>query len=102
MLIFAYFFRYFSRLLVMKINLTGHKKYTGDARRLEDAAREASSALPLILSTLNKVSPAEVHKELENLQSLLKMDIRIMEGIALPVLLARKVHSYLSYTFHCK
>nr|XP_022325825.1 uncharacterized protein LOC111125893 [Crassostrea virginica] len=91
MLIFAYFFRYFSRLLVMKINLTGHKKYTGDARRLEDAAREASSALPLILSTLNKVSPAEVHKEVENLQSLLKLDIRIMEGIALPVLLARKV-----------
>ena len=30
-LIFAYFFRYASRLLVMKINLTGYKKYAGDA-----------------------------------------------------------------------
>ena len=53
MLIFAYFFRSFSRLLVMKINLTGYTKYLGDVRRLEYAAWEASSALPLILSTLN-------------------------------------------------
>ena len=37
----------------MKINLTGYTKYAGDARRLEDAACEASSALPLIFSTLN-------------------------------------------------
>ena len=78
----------------MKINLTGYKKCKGDARRLEVAAREASSALPF---TPNTVSPVDVHKEVENLQSLLK---RIMEGIALQILLARKVRSYLSYTFN--
>ena len=91
------FSRYFSRLLVMKINLTGYKKCTGDARRLEDAAREASSALPFILSTPNTVSPVDVHKEVENLQFLLK---RIMEGIALQILLARKVRYYLSFTLN--
>ena len=81
----------------MKINLTGYKKCTGDARRLEDAAREASSALPFILSTPNTVSPVDVHKEVENLQSLLKW---IMEGIALQILLARKVRYYLSFTLN--
>lgn len=78
-------------MFVLKIEKTKHQKKTGDARRLEDAAREASSALPMVLSALNTVTAADVNKEVENLQSVLRMDIRILEGIALPMVLARMV-----------
>ncbi|XP_061190558.1 uncharacterized protein LOC133198484 [Saccostrea echinata] len=82
-------YKYFSRLFVMKIEKTKHQKNTGDARVLEDAARDASSALPVVLCSLNSVRAADVNKEVANLRSLLKMDIRILEGIALPMVLAR-------------
>ncbi|XP_062584752.1 uncharacterized protein LOC134246404 [Saccostrea cucullata] len=82
-------FRYFSRLFVMKIEKTSHQKKTGDAKALEDAARDASSALPVVLCHLNSLTAAEVNKEVENLRPTLKMDIRILEGIALPMALAR-------------
>lgn len=78
-------------MFVLNIEKTKHQKKTGDAIRLEDAAREASSALPVVLSALNTVTAADVNKEVENLQSVLRMDIRILEGIALPMVLARMV-----------
>lgn len=79
-------------MFVIKINKTKHQKKTGDAKRLEDAAREASSALPVVLSSLNTVTSADVNKEVENLRSILgSMDIRMLEGIALPMVLARMV-----------
>lgn len=79
-------------MFVIKINKTKHQKKTGDAKRLEDAAREASSALPVVLSSLNTVTSADVNKEVENLRSIVgSMDIRMLEGIALPMVLARMV-----------
>lgn len=79
-------------MFVIKIDKTKLQKKTGDATRLEDAAREASSALPVVLSGLNTVTAADVNKEMENLRSILGlMDIRILEGIALPMVLARMV-----------
>lgn len=64
---------------------------TGDARRLEDAAREASSTFPVVLSGLNAVTATDVNKDVQNLQSVLGMDIKILEGIVLPMILARMV-----------
>lgn len=76
---------------VIKINKTKHQRKTGDARRLEDAARKASSTFPVVLSGLNSVTATDVNKEMQDLQSVLGMDIKILEGIALAMILARMV-----------
>lgn len=76
---------------MIKINKTKHQRKTGNARRLEDAAREASSAFPVVLSGLISVTAIDVNKEMQNMQSVLGMNIKILEGIALPVILARMV-----------
>lgn len=76
---------------MIKIKKTKHQRKTGDARRLEDAAREASSTFPVVLSGLNAVTATDVNKDVQNLQSVLGMDIKILEGIVLPMILARTV-----------
>lgn len=76
---------------MIKIKKTKHQRKTGDARRLEDAAREASSTFPVVLSGLNAVTATDVNKDVQNLQSVLGMDIKILEGIVLPMILARMV-----------
>lgn len=76
---------------MIKIKKTKHQRKTGDARRLEDAAREASSTFPVVLSGLNAVTATYVNKDVQNLQSVLGMDIKILEGIVLPMILARMV-----------
>lgn len=76
---------------MIKINKTKHQRKTGDARRLEDAAREASSTFPVVLSGLISVTAIDVNKEMQTMQSVLGMNIKILEGIALPVILARMV-----------
>lgn len=53
---------------MIKINKTKHQGKTGDARGLEDAAREASSTFPVVLSGLNSVTATDVNKEMQNLQ----------------------------------
>lgn len=64
----AYFLKYVSKLFVIKINKTKHQRKRGDARGLEDAAREASSTFPVVLSGLNSVTATDVNKEMQNLQ----------------------------------
>lgn len=85
------FFKYFSNFFGIKINKTKHQRKTGDARRHEDAAREASSDFPVVLSGRNSVTATDVNKEIQNLQSVLGMDIKTLEGIALPMVPARMV-----------
>lgn len=85
------FLKYFNNFFVIKIKKTKHQRKTGDARRLEDAAREASSTFPVVLSGLNAVTATDVNKDVQNLQSVLGMDIKILEGIVLPMILARMV-----------
>ncbi|XP_055998944.1 uncharacterized protein LOC130047614 isoform X5 [Ostrea edulis] len=77
-----------STLCPENLSTQGQKK-TGDARILEEAAKASSSALPLILNIMSGLSHDDIHKEVEKIQTV-EMDIRILEGIALPTILARQ------------
>jgi hypothetical protein len=77
-------------LLIIKVTPIKEKK-SGDARILEDAAKAASSALPLVLKAMETLDNDDVQKEVKSLNKHCQLDIRILEGIALAVLLARQV-----------
>lgn len=81
--------KYFSRLFVMKINKTQRKKQTGEAKTLEDAATTASCAFPLVLQELNKVTLQDFQEAVTALE--FDTDIHILEGIALPLVCAKKI-----------
>eukprot|EP00105_Crassostrea_gigas_P036528 XP_019920676.1 PREDICTED: uncharacterized protein LOC105322964 [Crassostrea gigas] len=81
--------KYFSRLFVMKINKTQRKKQTGEAKTLEDAAMTASCALPLVLQELNKTTINDIQEAVTAIE--FDTDIRILEGIALPLVCAKKI-----------
>jgi hypothetical protein len=85
-LVFQIPYRYFSRLLVIKVTPIKEKK-SGDARILE----AASSALPLVLRDMETLESGDVQKEVKVLSKHCQLDIRILEGIALAVVLARQV-----------
>lgn len=73
----------------MKINKTQRKKQTGEAKTLEDAAMTASCALPLVLQELNKTTINDIQEAVTAIE--FDTDIRILEGIALPLVCAKKV-----------
>lgn len=70
----------------MKINKTQRKKQTGEAKTLEDAAMTASCALSLVLQELNNITIQDIKEAITALE--FDMDIRILEGIALPLVCA--------------
>lgn len=72
---------------MIKIGKTKHHIKTDDKRRLEDACREAASAITVVLSGLTLVTA----KEVENLQAVQGMDIMILEGIILRMVQAKRI-----------
>lgn len=73
-------------LFVMKINKIQRKKQTGEAKTLEDAAMTASCALSFVLQELNNITIQDIKEAITALE--FDMDIRILEGIALPLVCA--------------
>lgn len=60
----------------------------GDGATLEGAARKASSSLPILLQ-MGKVTKEELVNEMTAIQ--LEHDIYILDGVAIPLAICRKV-----------
>ena len=90
-------FRHYTRLVVLKMMELRHPKRTGDAVRLETAARNASAALPVVLKCLNDIRIEEVHEETNKIRELIAADLRVIQGLSVPLVAARKVEICFHY-----
>lgn len=70
----------------MKINKIQREKQT---KTLQDAANTASCSLPLVPQELNKITIQYIQETITALDFV--TDIHILEGIALPLVCAKKV-----------
>ena len=75
-------FRFFSRILLLKLEPLDNDKRPGDARRLELKAAEASAALPLVLQVLHHLDENDVFEEMNRLQQIAGFKLRMVGGIA--------------------
>lgn len=60
-----------------------YQRKMGDVRRYEDVVREVFFDFLVVLLGLNLVIVMDVNKEIQNMQLVLGMDIKILEGIVL-------------------
>ncbi|VDI56066.1 Hypothetical predicted protein [Mytilus galloprovincialis] len=83
-------FRYFSRVLVIKVEPQTKEKRPGDAKVLEDHCKLASAAFPIVLNALSTITMEQVHQETVTMQTKIPAaDPRILEGIAYPLCVAK-------------
>lgn len=68
-----------------------YQRKIGDVRRFEDVVREVFFIFLVVLLGLNVVIVIYVNKDVQNLQLVLGMDIKILEGIVLLMIFVRMV-----------
>ena len=66
-------------------------KQPGVARRLESCADKASSALPILLKCLWSLEDQDIHTCTDELSRKVSVDLRIVEGLAVPLAAAKQV-----------
>jgi hypothetical protein len=90
----TYIFRYSSRLCVIRFEKLDKRKKPGEGAELEELATAASTAMPYLLSVGQSLTRNTIGIETEALQDQLPTaDIRVLEELAVPVAVARKVGS---------
>ena len=67
------------------------KKKPGFARRLESCADKASSVLPVLLKCLWSLEDQDIHACTDKLSRKVSVDLRIVEGLAIPLAAAKQV-----------
>ncbi|WAR28449.1 hypothetical protein MAR_014153 [Mya arenaria] len=82
--------RYYTRLCVIKMEPSSVEKVPGAARQLEALARDASSALPVVLKGMFNITASEVHETTAGIMPHLPGDIRVAEGVAVALTATQK------------
>ncbi|XP_052780058.1 uncharacterized protein LOC128217159 [Mya arenaria] len=83
--------RYYTRLCVIKMEPSSVEKVPGAARQLEALARDASSALPVVLKGMFNITASEVHETTAGIMPHLPGDIRVAEGVAVALTATQKI-----------
>jgi hypothetical protein len=66
-------------------------KQPGEAGILQNFAGSASSPLSILLKAIHDISPEEVHNCIRELMDKMPCDLRVLEGLSVPLTAARKV-----------
>ncbi|XP_076071798.1 uncharacterized protein LOC143043309 [Mytilus galloprovincialis] len=78
----------FKQLVVFPLDTLNREKQPGEGIHVQDMARNASSALPVVMSALNSIKLEDIEQEVARLPDI-NGDNRVQVGIAVPILVAR-------------
>ena len=93
-------YRYHTRMCILKMNTVEGQRTPGTGRALEQLADEASSALPVLLRGLWEMVPDDIDRCMTDLKSKMSLELRILEGLSVPVAVARKVNNSIIILLH--
>lgn len=58
---------------------------------MEDSAKSASASFPIVMSEIFKITPDEVFQKSSSMKDRLQADLRIVQGIAYPLVVTERV-----------
>ena len=87
-------------MCILKMNVVDGPRTPGTGRALEQLADEASCALPVLLRGLWEMVPDDIDRSMADLQSRMSLELRVLEGLSVPVAVARKVNNSIIIILH--
>lgn len=96
--------RYYSRLFLIVFEEVNRRKNPGEGVELEEMAKLASSSFPKLVCLMKeKLTKAVINKQtLEILEHFPEADIRLLEGMAIPLAFSRIVSYIKIHAAHCQ
>ncbi|XP_060571481.1 uncharacterized protein LOC132729684 [Ruditapes philippinarum] len=84
---------YYSRVCLIPFEKVNKVTHVGEGPALEKKASAASAALPTLINFAHGIRREDVHDIVEVLRTSNIRDLRILEGVAIPCMLAKKILS---------